>query len=291
MLDRSASPDASAAGTVAIGATLRVGRMGFGAMRLCGRGVWGRPEHPERAIAVLRRAVELGVTFIDTAEAYGPGVNEEQIAQALYPYPDDLVIATKGGPTRPGPGEWGRDCRPERLKRICDESRHRLKVECIGLYQLHAVDRNVPFEEQIGALKELRDDGKIRFVGLSNVSLAQLQAAQQIVPIASVQNEYNVVNRYSEPILKYCEEQGIVFIPYFPLDGGDIEAVSVLRPIAKLHGATVWQVALAWLLHHSSNTLPIPGTSSLQHLESNIAAASLQLGDDDYATLNDARKD
>jgi pyridoxine 4-dehydrogenase len=280
------SARASNAGTLTLGEELRVHRMGFGAMRLCGPGVWGWPADREGALTVLRRAVELGVTFIDTAEAYGPGVNEEQIFQALHPYPEDLVVATKGGTTRSGPGQWGRDGRPERLKRSCEESLRRLGLDRIDLYQLHAVDRNVPFEEQIGALRELRDSGKIRLAGLSNVTLDQLQRAEAIVPIASVQNEYNVGTRISDPIVEYCERRGIAFISYFPLDGGDIDAIRALDPIARAHEATVWQVALAWLLARSSTMLVIPGTSSMQHLEENVAASSLRLSDDELAALD-----
>jgi len=254
-------------------------------MRLCGAGVWGWPSDVDAAKAILRTALELGVNFIDTAEAYGPRVNEELIAQALFPYPADLVIATKGGPTRSGPGQWGRDCRPERLKHLAEESRKRLRVDAIALYQLHAVDRSVPYEDQIGALRDLRDAGTIRHVGLSNVSLEQLQAAERIVPIASVQNEYNVANRFSEPILRHCEARGIAFIPYFPLDGGELETFAALRPAARAHEATIWQVALAWLLQHSPATLPIPGTSQRKHLEENISAAGLKLSESEVAAL------
>jgi len=278
--------NAARSGTFSFGGELRVHRLGFGAMRLCGSGVWGWPTNRENALAVLRRVVDLGVTFIDTAEAYGPGVNEEQIASALYPYKSDLVIATKGGTTRSGPGQWGRDCRPERLKRLCDESLARLRCDRIDLYQLHAVDTHVAFEEQIGALRDLRDAGKIRLVGLSNVSLAQVRAAEKIVPIASVQNAYNVGNRASEDVLRYCEAHAIGFIPYFPLDGGDIKTVHALEPIARAHDATVWQVALAWLLRRSPVMVPIPGTSSLSHLDENIAAAAIALSDEEYAALD-----
>lgn len=244
--------------TLVLGGDVAVRRMGFGAMRLCGPGVWGWPEDRDHARAVLRRAVELGVNFIDTADAYGPGVNEEQIAQALFPYPDGLVIATKGGCTRSGPGNWGRDGRPEHLRHACDESLRRLRLERIELYQLHAVDRTVPFEEQIGTLRELRDAGKIRHVGLSNVELDQVRRAREIVPIVSVQNEYNARERYSESVLDYCEENSIAFIPYFPLGGGEIGMDR--------------REALQWLLLRSPWTLPIPGTSSIAHLEDNVAA-------------------
>lgn len=269
-----------------IGGALRVHRLGFGAMRLCGRGVWGWPPDRENALRVLRRAVELGVTFIDTADAYGPHINEEQIAQALRPYPRDLVIATKGGSIRPGPHEWERDGRPSHLREACEGSLRRLRLDRIDLYQLHAVDPSVPLEEQAGALRDLRDEGKIRFIGLSNVDLAQLQRAERIVEIASVQNNYNVGNRSSEPVLEYCDARGIAFIPYFPLDAGDIAALDALRPVADAHGATIFQVALAWLLHRSALMLPIPGTSSVSHLEENLGAAKLQLQPQEYADLD-----
>jgi pyridoxine 4-dehydrogenase len=271
---------------ITIGGALRVNRMGFGAMRLCGPGVWGWPTNRENALQVLRRAVELGVNFVDTADAYGPFVNEEQIAQALYPYPQGLVIATKGGSVRPGPGQWVRDGRPEHLKAACEGSLRRLRVERIDLYQLHAVAPDVPLEDQVGALRDLRDAGKIRFVGLSNVELHQLQRAEAIVEIASVQNNYNVGNRVSESVMRYCEAKGLAFLPYFPLDAGDIAELAVLSPIAAAHGATVFQVALAWLLRHSPATLPIPGTSSLEHLEENVGAARLELSEEEYERLD-----
>jgi len=272
--------------TIGIGDGLHANRMGFGAMRLCGQGIWGWPADRENALSVLRRAVELGVNFIDTADAYGPNVNEEQIAQALYPYPNDLVIATKGGSTRGGPGDWGRDGRPSHLKEACEGSLRRLRLEWIDLYQLHAVDPTVPFEDQVGALRDLRDAGKIRYAGLSNVTLAQLQAAQGIVEITSVQNSYNVGDRESEPIVEYCQNNGIVFIPYFPLDGGDLHVIEGLKAIAAEVGATIWQVGLAWLMQRSLALLPIPGTSSLSHLEENVAAAGLQLSDQIYQQLD-----
>jgi pyridoxine 4-dehydrogenase len=253
-------------------------------MRLCGPGIWGWPADRENALRVLRRALELGVNFIDTADSYGPHVNEEQIAQALYPYPDGLVIATKGGLTRSGPGEWKRDCRPEHLRAACEGSLRRLRVDRIDLYQLHAIDTEVPFEDQIGTMRELRDAGKVRHVGLSNVDLSQLRAAHKIVEIVSVQNNYNVANRTSEPVLEYCEANGIAFIPYFPLDGGDL-GNQALSSIAAACNATIWQVGLAWLLRHSPAMLPIPGTSSVAHLEENVAAASLVLSDDELQEL------
>jgi pyridoxine 4-dehydrogenase len=273
------------ASTITIGSDLRVKRLGFGAMRLCGPGVWGEPKDPGNVTRVLRRAIELGVEFIDTADAYGPGVNEEQIAAALAPYPADVAIATKGGCTRGGPGVWGRDGRRAHLREACEASLRRLRLERIDLYQLHAVDPNVPFEEQIGTLRELRDEGKVRYVGLSNVDLEQLQRAQQIVEIASVQNSYNVSDRESETILAYCEANGLAFIPYFPLDGGDLVARGALEEVAKAHGTSIWQVGIAWVLQHSPATLPIPGTSSVEHLEENVGGSSLTLSDAEYERL------
>lgn len=274
------------ASTIAIGNELQVNRLGFGGMRLCGPGVWGYPPDRESALRVLRRAVELGVNFIDTADAYGPHVNEEQIATALYPYPEDLVVATKGGSTRGGPGQWGRDGRREHLIEACEGSLRRLRVDRIDLYQLHAVDPSVPLEEQVGTLRELRDEGKIRYVGLSNVDLEQLRRAETIVEITSVQNNYNVGNRTSEAVLEYCAGRGMVFIPYFPLDAGDLDTIDALRPIARAHGATIWQIGLAWLLGHSTAILPIPGTSSVAHLEENVAATGIVLNGDERAALD-----
>ena len=276
---------ARAASTVSIGGDLTVNRLGFGGMRLCGDGVWGIPADPENALAVLRRAVELGVNFIDTAEAYGPKINEDQIAAALYPYPDGLVIATKGGTTRSGPGEWGRDCRPERLRQLCDESLARLRVERIDLYQLHAIDDNVPLEDQIGALSEMQTAGKIRHAGVSNVDLAQLKRAQAVMPIASVQNRYNLGHRDSEDVLDYCETQGIVFIPWFPLEAGDVSGMKAVESVASAYDATPHQIALAWLLKRSPVMLPIPGTKSLEHLKENVAAGAIRLSDADFSRL------
>ncbi len=276
----------NAATNITIGKALSVRRLGFGAMRLCGPRIWGWPQDRENALRVLRRAVELGVEFVDTADAYGPDVNEEQIAQALYPYPGDLAIATKGGATRPAQTQWQRDGHPSHLREACEGSLRRLRRECIDLYQLHAVDPNVPFEEQIGALRELRDEGKIRLIGLSNVDLEQLRRAERIVEIASVQNNYNVGNRTSEPVLEHCERGGMAFIPYFPLDGGDLHTVEALMPIAQAHGATIWQIGLAWLLARSRAMLPIPGTSSLEHLEENVAASRIALSQAERAGLD-----
>ncbi len=271
--------------SIALG-DLRVARMGFGGMRLCGPRVMGYPENRENALAVLRRALELGVTLIDTADAYGPEVNEEQIAEALYPYPSDLVIATKGGSLRPE-GRWVADGRPEHLTAACEGSLRRLRLDRIDVYQWHVPDRNVPFEESIGALKALRDAGKVRHIGLSNVSAAQLAVAQKIVPIVSVQNRYNVGARESEDVLVACERDGLAFLPYFPIDAGDLASASgVLADVARAHRATTAQIALAWLLQRSPAMLPIPGTSSLAHLEENVAAAAITLSSGEYASLD-----
>lgn len=280
---------ASAAGSIEIGGDLTVRRMGYGAMRLTGPGIWGWPENRQNAARLLHRVIDLGVTFIDTADAYGPDTNEELIAQALHPYPDGLVIATKGGNVRPGPEQWEPDGRPERLKQCCEESLRRLQLDQIALYQLHRVDPKVPFEDQIGALRDLRDAGKIRHAGLSNVTFEELRKAQQIVPIASVQNRYNVAHRggENERIIEYCQEQNIVFIPWFPLGAGEgeINDNTETQLVAKAHGVRVAQIALAWLLHRSPCVLPIPGTSSIAHLEENVAAAKIRLTDEDSVRL------
>lgn len=258
-------------------------------MRLTGAGIWGWPEDRENALRVLRRVLELGVNFIDTADAYGPDVNEEEIAAALRPYPADLVIATKGGNVRPGPGKWEPDCRPERLKQCCEASLRRLKLDRIDLYQLHTVDPKVPFEEQVGALRDLREEGKIRHVGLSNVTFDELRKAEAIVPIVSVQNRYNMMYRGgdNERIIEYCEQKGMAFLPWFPLGAGDaqISDNTEAQIVAKKHGVRVPQIALAWLLYRSECILPIPGTSSIAHLEENVAAANIELDDEDMVRL------
>ena len=274
------------AGTFELGGDLAVDRLGFGAMRITGRGIWGPPKDRGAAHAVLRRALELGVTLIDTADSYGPEVSEELIAEALHPYPDELVIATKGGLTRSGPGAWERDCRPERLKACCDASLRRLKLERIDVYQLHAVDRKVPLEDSVGALAELRAEGKIRHVGLSNVSVDELARAREIVPVVSVQNRYNLSDRGAEDVLEACEADGIGFIPWFPLATGSLaDPGGPLARAAERHGAAPSQLALAWLLQRSPVMLPIPGTSSVEHLEENVAAAKLRLETDDLDEL------
>ena len=273
--------------TITIGGDLVVNRLGFGAMRLCGEDIWGEPDDPENARAVLRRAVELGVQLIDTADAYGPEVNERQIADALHPYPDDVVIATKGSGTRPSRKQWEVDGRPEHLREACEASLRRLRLERIDLYQLHGPDDNVPIEESVGALADLQREGKIRHIGVSNVDEDELARAQSVGRIVSVQNEYNVADRTSESVVRTCERDGLVFLPYFPIGAGWRAATptGAVDRVAEKHGVTRQQVALAWLLHHSPATLPIPGTSSLEHLEENVAAASLTLDDDDLAAL------
>ncbi|HWA10062.1 MAG TPA: aldo/keto reductase [Opitutaceae bacterium] len=270
--------NAAASGTFKIGGDLTVHRLGFGAMRITGQGVWGEPKDPAEARRVLRKVVELGVNLIDTADSYGPEVSERLIAEALHPYPKGLVIATKGGLTRSGPGEWAPVGRPEYLRQCVELSLRRLKVDCIDLYQLHRIDPKVPAAESLGALKELQKAGKIRHLGLSEVSVAEIKQAQKIIKVATVQNLYNIGNRQSEAALDYCTQHGIGFIPWFPLAAGDLAAAgSVLSQAAKRHGATVSQLALAWLLHRSPVILPIPGTSSVEHLQENIGAASVSL--------------
>jgi aryl-alcohol dehydrogenase-like predicted oxidoreductase len=277
---------AAAAGTVTLG-DLTVNRMGLGAMRLTGPGVIGEPDDPENAKAVLRRAVELGVNLIDTAASYGPEVSERQIADALHPYPDDLVIATKGGLRHERAGEWIRDGRPENLRSSCEASLKRLRVDRIDLYQLHAVDPGVPFEEQVGTLVELQQEGKIRHIGLSNVDARQLAQARGIAVVVSVQNRYNLVDRHSEGVLEACEQDGIPFLPWFPLGFGDLtRGGGRLADIAESKGATQAQVALAWLFRRSPVMLPIPGTSSVEHLEEDVAAAALELTDAEFAELS-----
>ena len=263
---------------------LIVNRLGFGAMRITGSGIWGEPTDHEGAVAVLRRAAELGVDFFDTADAYGPEVSENLICEALYPY-DGLVIATKGGLTRQGPGIWTPDGSPKHLRQALEGSLKRLKLKTIDLYQFHRPDPKVPFEDSIRALVELQEEGKIRHIGLSNVTVEQIKSAQSMTDIVSVQNRYNAgASAASEEVLKYCQSQGIAFIPYFPI-GGDGTNLDMLEGVAKKHNATVRQIALAWLLAHSPVMLPIPGTSSIEHLEENIAAADIKLDDEDLAEL------
>ena len=273
-------------GSFTLGGDLEVGRLGFGAMRITGPGIWGEPDDPGAARQLLRRVVDAGVNLIDTADSYGPEVSENLIAEALHPYPDDLVIATKGGLERPGPGQWEPACRPDRLKRCCEESLRRLRLERIDLYQLHTVDPMVPIEDSIGALAELQEEGKIRHIGVSNVSGEQLERARQIAPIVSVQNRYNLTDRSSEEVLDACERDGLGFLPWFPLATGELaKPGGSLEAIAKAHDATPAQVALAWLLRRSPVTLPIPGTSSIAHFEENVEAAELELSPEEWSSL------
>ena len=274
-------------GTLDLG-DLTVRRLGYGAMRITGQGVWGPPPDHAAAIAVLRRVLELGVNLIDTANSYGPDVSEELIAAALHPYPEELVIATKGGFTRPGPGKWVPNGRPEYLREACEGSLRRLRTDRIDLYQFHVPDHDVPYEESIGALKELQDEGKVNQIGVSNVSLEQLATARGIVDVVSVQNRFNLGDRSAADVLAVCQADGLGFIPWHPLDAGSLaEPGGVAAEIAERHGATPAQVALAWLLRTPA-TLPIPGTGSVAHLEENLAAASLALSDDEVAELTAA---
>jgi aryl-alcohol dehydrogenase-like predicted oxidoreductase len=289
MTDTTQQPVAAASGTFEIAGELPVHRLGFGAMQLTGRGIWGEPDDPDECRRVLKRSLELGVNFIDTANSYGPEVSERLIGETLHPYPEDLVIATKAGLERPGPGRWVSNGDPKYLKAECEGSLRRLKLDCIPLYQLHRIDENVPLEDQIGAFIELRDEGKIRFIGLSEVSVEQLQEVRKLTPVATVQNRYNVAERTAEPVLDACEREGIGFIPWFPLKtGGLAEAGGVLAEAAERHGATPAQLALAWLLHRSPMMLPIPGTSKVDHLEDNMRAAALELSDDEVEALEEA---
>src|SRR6266496_1634913 len=270
-----------------IGGDLPVNRLGCGAMRLTGEGIWGWPPDRANSLKVLRRAVELGANLIDTADAYGPEVDELLIAEALHPYPKGLVIATKGGSTRPGPGQWVPDGRPEYLKQCVDKSLKRLRLERIDLYQLHRVDPKVPMEDSLGALKEMQDAGKIRHVGLSEVSPDEVKRARKILPIVSVQNQYNIGNRKWEDTLTYCEKESLGFMPWSPIGGSrGLKAGDALEAAAKTHGVTVVQLALAWLLHRSPIMLPIPGTSSVAHLEENVAAAKLKLTPEEWKAID-----
>jgi aryl-alcohol dehydrogenase-like predicted oxidoreductase len=278
---------ATAAGTFVLGGDLDVRRLGFGAMRLTGPGITGRPKDEDTARAVLRRARELGVNHVDTADAYGPFVNEELIAEALHPYADDLVIATKGGLVRTGAGgEWPKDGRPEHLKEACEGSLKRLRVDRIDVYYLHRPDPDVPYEDSIGALRELRDEGKIRHVAVSNVNMERLAIARGIVEVAAVQNQFSLTDRRSQDVLEECERNGIGFVPWAPLDAGALTPGGPVARVAERHEATPMQIALAWLLHVSPAMLPIPGTGSPKHLEENVAAAEIELTADDLRDLD-----
>ena len=276
--DKQNLPPAKKSGQFLIGGDLRVTRLGFGAMRITGNGIWGQPANRPEAIQVLRRAVELGINFINTADSYGPGVSEEIIAEALHPYPADLVIATKGGFDRPGPNQWVENGKPEHLRSACEGSLRRLRLERIDLYQLHRIDPKVPAEDQLGTLKDLQAQGKIKHIGLSEVNVRQIQHARTIVPIVSVQNRYSIADRGSEDVLEYCDREKLGFIPWFPLAAGQVVgADSPLSRVAARWKATPSQVALAWLLARSPVMLPIPGTSKVKHLEENVAAAELSI--------------
>ena len=296
-----ANINASAAGRLVLGTDLEVNRLGFGAMRITGRGVWGDPPDIATAVRVLQRAVRLGVTFIDTADSYGPEVSENLIARALYPYTPDIVIATKGGLVRPGPDDWNRDARPEHLRTACEASLTRLRRDRIDVYQLHAPDPKVPLEDSIGELVRLKSEGKIRHIGVSNVSLAELKRCERLTLVVSVQNRYNLEDRDSDEVLAYCESKAIAFLPWAPLGSGrhargsgalrvldrmrGSSALRALERVAEHHGITVGQAAIAWLLARSTVMLPIPGTGSIEHLEQNVAAASVRFSPQDLHEL------
>jgi pyridoxine 4-dehydrogenase len=284
MSEQTRNGSAAGSGTISLGSELTVNRLGFGAMRLTGEGVWGPPNDPATAIAVLRRAIELGVNFIDTADSYGPNVSEELIAEALAAYPKDFVIATKGGWNRPGPNQWTHDASPAHLREAVEGSLKRLRLDRIDVYQLHVPDPVVPFDASIETLANMQSEGKIRLVGLSNVTVEHIERAREIVPIVSVQNRYSFADREWDNVVNYCEANGIAFIPWFPLGAGRV-AGKLLERIAQARQVKPIQIALAWLLRRSPVMLPIPGTSSIAHLEENIQAASLQLSENDYTEL------
>jgi len=283
-MSKTTSRPAAGSGTIALGGELTVNRLGFGAMRLTGDGIWGAPKDRATAIAVLRRAIELGVNFIDTADSYGPNVSEELIAEALAPYPKDLVIATKGGWNRPGPNQWTHDASPAHLREAVEGSLKRLRLDRIDVYQLHVPDPAVPLAASIETLANMQSEGKIRLVALSNVTVEHIERARKIVPIASVQNRYSFADREWDNVVDYCERNGIAFIPWFPLGAGRV-AGKLLERIAKARQVKPIQIALAWLLKRSPVMLPIPGTSSTAHLEENLQAASLQLSENEYLEL------
>jgi pyridoxine 4-dehydrogenase len=276
--------------TFTIGGDLTVNRLGYGAMRITGKGIWGPPQDHDESIRVLKRAVELGIDFIDTADSYGPNVSEELIAEALYPYPAGLVVATKGGLLRTGPDQWPVDASPKHLEEALHGSLKRLKVDKIDLYQLHRVDPKVPFEDTLKFLQKAQQDGFIKHIGLSEVDVEQIKKAQEFVEIVSVQNMYSVDNRKWEPVLDYTRAQNMAFIPWYPLAGGNAEALKALDQVAQKHGATPQQIALSWLLHHSPNILLIPGTSKVSHLEENVKTADIRLSEEDMAVLDKVGK-
>jgi aryl-alcohol dehydrogenase-like predicted oxidoreductase len=282
------SANAAAAGALDVGGDLTANRLGFGAMRITGAGIWGEPASRDEAKAVLRRTIELGVNFIDTADSYGPHISEELIAEALHPYPDDLVIATKGGLVRPGPGQWPADGRPEHLIEACEGSLRRLKLDQIPLYQFHRPDPSVPLEDSLGALVALKEQGKIRHIGLSNVIEAQVRRAQRLTPVVSIQNRYNLDDRRSESLIDLCEQEQMAFLPWAPIQ--DLDGNSAVQEIAQRHGASPRQIVLAWLLARSPSILPIPGTGSVSHLEDNVAAAAITLSKDEVARVTNARR-
>ena len=282
----SAQPTATAAGTIGIGGDLTVNRLGFGAMRITGQGIWGEPPDQERAKAALRQAVALDVNFIDTADSYGPEVSETLIAETLYPYPDDLVIATKGGLVRPGPGRWAPDGRPEHLREACEGSLRRLRLEQIALYQFHRPDPKVPLADSIGALVELKDAGKIRHIGVSNVSESQLREAERITPVVSVQNRYNLVDRESDPVVDVCDQEMLDFLPWAPIQ--DAERIPAVLAAANNHRVSARQIALAWLVARSPQVLPIPGSGSPEHVAENVAAASIELTSSEENAISNA---
>ena len=282
-------PNATSAGTVSIGKDLTVNRLGFGAMRLTGEGIWGAPKDPEECKRVLKRLLDLNVNFIDTADAYGPYVSETLIAEALHPYPKGLVIATKGGLTRQGPNQWLPVGRAEYLRQCVEMSLRRLKVDRIDLYQLHRIDPRVPVEESLGELRKMQEEGKIHHIGVSETSVAEIEQARKIAPIVSVQNKYNITDRAHEDVVDYCEKNKLVFIPWFPLAAGSLTRPGgVLDNLAKAHNVTTSQIAIAWLLRRSPVMLPIPGTSKVKHLEENVASAELKLSDSEWKSLEEA---
>lgn len=284
MSDTNSHKSLQAAGTIELGGELAVCRLGYGAMRLTGPGIWGPPKNRAEALAVLRRAVELGVDFIDTADSYGPDINEELIAEALSPYPDNLVIATKGGWIRTGPGIWGHNATPDHLRKAVEGSLRKLRTDCIDVYQLHIPDPMVSLEDSLGALVELQSQGKIRHIGLSNVTREHIERARKVCPIVSVQNRYSFADREWDYVVDYCEQNGIAFIPWFPLGAGQA-ANRALKHVADAHNATLLQTALAWLLQRSAIMLPIPGTSSVKHLEENLGAPDLRLSQQEFDEL------
>jgi aryl-alcohol dehydrogenase-like predicted oxidoreductase len=278
---------AAAAGTIDLGGDLSVNRMAFGAMRITGDGIWGPPADRDEAKAVLRRAIELGINFIDTADSYGPHVSEELIGETLYPYPEDLVIATKGGLERTGPGQWPVNGRPEHLIEVCEGSLRRLKLEQIPLYQLHRPDPRVPLEDSIGALITLKEQGKIRHIGVSNFSADEVRRAQRLTPIVSIQNRYNVEDRRSEALVDLCEQERMAFLPWAPIQ--DLQGNRAVRGLSERYGVTSHQIVLAWLMARSPAMLPIPGTGSVKHLEENVAAAAIKLTPEEVASVTAAR--